>query len=146
MFKPFLGDVDESRVKFLCVQDVEDELESGTELLHEIYSVIKNDKREDAPIDKLTVGWKCGGSDAFSGITANALCGRVNDKLTSLGASTVLTEVPEMFGAEHLLMARAENETVFNKTVSMITALRIIFRRIIRCATKTHRRATMQAE
>lgn len=127
VFKPFLGDVDESRVKFLCVQDVEDELESGTELLREIYSVIKNDKREDAPIDKLTVGWKCGGSDAFSGITANALCGRVNDKLTSLGASTVLTEVPEMFGAEHLLMARAENETVFNKTVSMINGFKDYF-------------------
>ncbi len=127
VFKPFLGDVDESRVKFLCVQDVEDELESGTELLREIYSVIKNDKREDAPIDKLTVGWKCGGSDAFSGITANALCGRVNDKLTSLGASTVLTEVPEMFGAEHLLMARAEYETVFNKTVSMINGFKDYF-------------------
>lgn len=127
VFKSFLGDVDESRVKFLCVQDVEDELESGTELLHEIYSVIKNDKREDAPIDKLTVGWKCGGSDAFSGITANALCGRANDKLTSLGASTVLTEVPEMFGAEHLLMARAENEAVFNKTVSMINSFKDYF-------------------
>jgi len=127
VFKPFLGDVDESRVKFFCVQDVEDELKSGTELLREIYSVIKNDKREDAPIDKLTVGWKCGGSDAFSGITANALCGRVNDKLTSLGASTVLTEVPEMFGAEHLLMARAEDETVFNKTVSMINGFKDYF-------------------
>lgn len=127
VFKPLLNDFDKNRIKFLCVQDVEDEIECGKKLLSEIYDAIKNDKREDVPIEKLVVGWKCGGSDAFSGITANALCGRVNDKLTALGASTVLTEVPEMFGAEHLLMERAQNKIVFDKTVAMINSFKDYF-------------------
>jgi altronate hydrolase len=127
VFKPYLGDVDENRVKFLCVQDVDDELVEGKKLIEELYNNIKNDKREPVGIDNLVVGYKCGGSDAFSGITANALCGRVNERLTDAGASTILTEVPEMFGAEQILMNRCQNETVFNKTVDMINGFKQYF-------------------
>ena len=123
-FKPFLGDYDESRVKFLVTQDEGDELEAGKKLLGEIYNAIKDDYREEVGIENLIVGYKCGGSDAFSGITANALCGRVNEKLANSGARTILTEVPEMFGAEHLLMKRAQNREVFNKIVDMINGFK----------------------
>jgi altronate hydrolase len=123
-FTPFLGDYDKDRVKFLVTQDEGDELEEGKRLLEELYNEVKDDKREEAGIDNLIVGYKCGGSDAFSGITANALCGRVNEKLTNAGARTILTEVPEMFGAEHLLMSRAENEQAFNKIVDMINGFK----------------------
>lgn len=126
-FKPYLGDIDENRVKFLCAQDVEDELEAGKAIIEELYNNIKDCKREPVGIENLIVGYKCGGSDAFSGITANALCGRINEKLTSAGASTILTEVPEMFGAEHLLMQRAENREVFDKTVKMINDFKEYF-------------------
>ena len=119
-FIPFLGDYDKNRVKFLVAQDVGDELEEGMKLVSRIYEEIKDDKREEFGIENLVVGYKCGGSDAFSGISANALCGRVNEMLTDAGASTILTEVPEMFGAEHLLMQRAQNREVFDKIVSMI--------------------------
>ena len=123
-FKPFLGDYDESRVKFLVTQDEGDELEAGRCLLKELFDEIKSDKREEVGIENLIVGYKCGGSDAFSGITANALCGRVNEKLANAGARTILTEVPEMFGAEHLLMKRAENEAVYEKIVDMINGFK----------------------
>lgn len=127
VFKEYLGDVDESRVKFMVCQDVPDEIEEGTRLINEIYNTIKNDKRQPVNIDKLVVGYKCGGSDAFSGMTANALCGVINDRLTSYGATTILTEVPEMFGAEQILMERSENETVFNKQVDMINGFKDYF-------------------
>ncbi|MBR3738515.1 MAG: UxaA family hydrolase, partial [Eubacterium sp.] len=123
-FKPFLGDYDKGRVKFLVAQDDGDEIERGLKLVSQIYDEIKDDKREEIGIENLVVGCKCGGSDAFSGITANALCGKVNEKLTNSGASTILTEVPEMFGAEHLLMKRAKNKQVFEKIVSMINGFK----------------------
>lgn len=126
-FKKYLGDVDESRVKFMVCQDVEDEIEEGTKLINQIYSAIKNDKRQPVGADKLVVGYKCGGSDAFSGITANALCGVINERLTSIGATTVLTEVPEMFGAEQILMRRSENKAVFDKQVDMINGFKEYF-------------------
>ena len=90
---------------------------------------IFRDKRVSVPISKLRVGLKCGGSDGFSGITANPLVGRFCDKLTSFGGSCVLTEVPEMFGAEHLLMNRAENEEVFEKTVALINNFKDYYER-----------------
>lgn len=127
IFKKYLGEYDEKRIKFLVTQDCEDELEKGEKLLKELYSFVKSFKREPIPINKLVVGYKCGGSDAFSGITANALCGRLTDKLTSFGTSTILTEVPEMFGAEKLLMKRCENEKVFNKCVNMINSFKQYF-------------------
>ncbi|MFR5875980.1 MAG: UxaA family hydrolase [Eubacterium sp.] len=126
-FKPYLGDIDKERIKFLCAQDAEDELADGKMLIEEIYNNIKNDKRESVGIENLIIGYKCGGSDAFSGITANALCGRLNERLTNYGASTILTEVPEMFGAEQILMQRAENREVFDKTVNMINGFKHYF-------------------
>lgn len=127
VLKNYLGKYDENRIKFLVTQDCEDELEEGEKLLKELYTFVKTFKREPIPINKLAVGYKCGGSDAFSGITANALCGRLTDKLTSLGTSAILTEVPEMFGAEQLLMKRCENEKAFNKCVNMINSFKQYF-------------------
>lgn len=120
-FRKLLGDYDESRIKFLVVQQCKgDELEEGMRLLSGIYDIAKNDQRTDQPLAKLRIGLKCGGSDGFSGITANPLVGEFSDFLTAQGGSTVLTEVPEMFGAETILMNRCSNETLFNKTVDMI--------------------------
>lgn len=126
-FKHGLGNYDESRVKFLSSQDVQDEIEAGVTLLKEIYEAAKEDKREEVPLAELKVGLKCGGSDGFSGITANPLLGRLSDFLVAQGGTTVLTEVPEMFGAENILMARAENEEVFEKTVDMINDFKEYF-------------------
>lgn len=127
IFKKYLGEYNKKRIKFLVTQDCENELEKGEKLLKELYTFVKNFKREPIPINKLVVGYKCGGSDAFSGITANALCGRLTDKLTSFGTSAILTEVPEMFGAEKLLMKRCENEKIFNKCVNMINSFKQYF-------------------
>lgn len=118
--KNYIGDYDPKRIKFLVAQEVDDEIESGFELLKEIYSEIKSDKRESIPISELNVGLKCGGSDGFSGITANPLVGQFSDFLISQGGTTILTEVPEMFGAETILMSRAKDETIFEKTVELI--------------------------
>lgn len=118
--KKFIGDYDENRIKFLVAQDVEDEIEAGLELLKEIYGQMKNDRRQAIPLSELKVGLKCGGSDGFSGITANPLVGMFSDFLIAQGGTTVLTEVPEMFGAETILMARAKDQATFDKTVSLI--------------------------
>ncbi|MFV0366530.1 MAG: UxaA family hydrolase [Mangrovibacterium sp.] len=118
--KKFIGNYDESRVKFLVAQDVEDEIEEGLKLFQEIYETMRKDVRTELPFSKLKVGLKCGGSDGLSGITANPLVGAFSDFLIAQGGSTILTEVPEMFGAETLLMERAESEEVFTKTVEMI--------------------------
>lgn len=126
-FKKILGDYDPERVKFLSCQEVEDEIEEGTRLLGELVEYASKFKREDIPISELVVGLKCGGSDGFSGITANPLVGAFSDKLISLGGSTVLTEVPEMFGAETILMNRAENKMVFDKTVKLINNFKEYF-------------------
>lgn len=118
--KKVIGEHDSDRVKFLIAQDVEDEVEAGVEILKEIYGQMKNDRREAIPLSELKVGLKCGGSDGFSGITANPLVGVFSDFLIAQGGTTVLTEVPEMFGAETILMARAKDEATFQKTVSLI--------------------------
>lgn len=120
VFQKVLGSWDENRVKFLNAQDVEDEVAEGVLLVRQLQENAAKQQRVPVSIDKLCVGLKCGGSDGFSGITANPLVGRVCDRLTAMGASCVLTEVPEMFGAEHLLMQRCENEEVFQKTVKLI--------------------------
>lgn len=127
IIKEYLGDFDDNRVKFLVTQDVENELVEGERLISALIDYAVTFKRTTVSSDKLIVGYKCGGSDAFSGITANALCGRLTDKLTSLGASAILTEVPEMFGAEHLLMKRAENKEVFGDIVNMINGFKSYF-------------------
>lgn len=128
-FKPVLGDYDSNRVKFLITQEVEDEYEAGMELLDELADYASQMKREKVSADKLVLGFKCGGSDGFSGITANALCGKVNDLLVREGGSTILTEVPEMFGAETLLMERAVSEEVFHNIVDLINDYKKYFQR-----------------
>ncbi|SHH56991.1 UxaA family hydrolase [Clostridium grantii] len=115
-----LGEYDESRVRFLVVQEVEDEIPIAVELLKDLYENMKNDKREDISISELKIGLKCGGSDGMSGLTANPLLGEFSDYLVANGGTTILTEVPEMFGAETILMERAYDEEVFNKIVYMI--------------------------
>lgn len=126
-FREMLGDYDESRVKFLVAQEVGDEVEAGLSLLEELYEAARNDRREPVPLSELNVGLKCGGSDGFSGITANPLLGAFSDFLVSQGGSTILTEVPEMFGAEKMLMARAENREVFDKIVALINNFKQYF-------------------
>ncbi|MBS2098426.1 UxaA family hydrolase [Carboxylicivirga linearis] len=126
--KEVMGDYDQNRIQFLVSQDVEDEVEVGLEIVKELAKVMKQDKRSAQPVSKLRIGLKCGGSDGFSGITANPLLGRFSDWLVGQGGTTVLTEVPEMFGAETLLMDRADTEKVFDKTVSMINGFKDYFR------------------
>jgi len=125
--KKSLGEFDESRIKFLNSQDVDDEIEAGLLLIEELYSLMQNDHRTDCSLADLKIGLKCGGSDGFSGITANPLLGLFSDILIANGGSTVLTEVPEMFGAEHILMERSENQLVFDKTVSLINDFKEYF-------------------
>ncbi|MBT2573739.1 altronate dehydratase [Bacillus sp. ISL-51] len=125
--KEALRDINGDRVKFLESQSVTDEIETGAALLKEIHQAAKGDKREDIPLSELSIGLKCGGSDGFSGITANPLLGRFSDYLIAQGGSTVLTEVPEMFGAETILMQRAANEEVFHKTVRLINDFKQYF-------------------
>ena len=119
-FVQTLGNYDKNRVRFLIAQDVKDEIQSGVELLEELYQNAQNDKREPRDMSCLRVGLKCGGSDGLSGITANPLVGMFSDYIVSIGGTTVLTEVPEMFGAEQLLMDRCADEQTFHKTVQLI--------------------------
>lgn len=126
-FQKILGQYNPDRVKFLIAQDVEDEIQSGTELIEQLAQYAANFKREACPVSELVVGLKCGGSDGFSGITANPLVGAYSDKLIAYGGSTVLTEVPEMFGAETILMNRAINQEVFDKIVNLINNFKEYF-------------------
>ncbi|MDR2649296.1 MAG: altronate dehydratase family protein [Clostridiales bacterium] len=120
IIKGALGDIDGRRVKFLNCQDEQDEIEAALRLLGELFSAAGQDAREPVPASELIVGLKCGGSDGFSGITANPLAGALSDRLIDEGGSAILTEVPEMFGAETILMNRCKNEAVFQKTVLLI--------------------------
>lgn len=126
-FKELLGEYDESRIKFMETQKVGDEDEEGMAMLRDIYSVVSKDVRTDIPLSSLKIGLKCGGSDGFSGITANPLLGVFSDFLIAQGGSTVLTEVPEMFGAETILMNRCVNKNAFDKTVSLINDFKDYF-------------------
>ena len=127
-FRELVGEVDETRVKFMESQKIEgDEVEYGLGLLREIAAAARDDRREDIPVSELKVGLKCGGSDGFSGITANPLLGRFSDWIVSQGGTTVLTEVPEMFGAETILMARCQDEQTFDRTVRLINDFKAYF-------------------
>ncbi len=126
-FKAELGDYDERRVKFLVCQQVEDELEAGAKLLRELAAYAGQFKREELPASELVIGMKCGGSDGLSGITANPTVGRFSDRLVALGGSTVLTEVPEMFGAENIHFSRCADEAVFDKAVGMVNRFKDYF-------------------
>ena len=126
-FKALVGEVDSDRIKFMVSQEEEDEVESGKKLLREIAEVVKKDKRTVVPMSKLVVGMKCGGSDGFSGITGNPLVGRFTNELVAMGGTAILTEVPEMFGAEQVLMNRAESREVFEEVVDMINGFKHYF-------------------
>lgn len=129
VFREILGPVDEKRIRFLNAQDCEDEVSEGIKIVRELQKIASGDQRQKVSISKLKVGLKCGGSDGFSGITANPLIGSFSDKLIGAGGSTLLTEVPEMFGAETILMDRCENKDVFEKTVALVNDFKDYFTR-----------------
>ena len=126
-FVKMLGDYDHDRIKLLITQKVEDEMEEGMKILRELYKIAKNDRRTPCPLDELRVGLKCGGSDGFSGITANPLVGEFSDFLVAQGGTSILTEVPEMFGAETILMNRCKTPELFEQTVTLINDFKEYF-------------------
>ena len=126
-FKEAIGNYDENRVKFLIAQDVEDEFTDAIKIIDGLITFAKKYKREKISAEELIIGMKCGGSDGLSGITANPLVGKFSDKLISIGATTILTEVPEMFGAENLLFNRCVDKDVFDKSVKMINDFKNYF-------------------
>ena len=126
-FMAMLGDYDKDRIKLLVTQRVEDEMEAGMQILRDLYAKASQDVRTEVPVSKLRVGLKCGGSDGFSGITANPLVGEFSDWLVAQGGTSVLTEVPEMFGAETILMNRCTSKELFNQTVSMVNNFKNYF-------------------
>ena len=126
-FRELVGPVDESRVRMFVTQKVKDEVEYGLQQLREIYAVASKDVRVDVPVSELRVGLKCGGSDGLSGITANPLLGVFSDWIVAQGGTTVLTEVPEMFGAETILMNRCQDKETFEKTVHLINDFKEYF-------------------
>ena len=128
-FRAALGGVDSSRFRFLVSQQVEDEMESGLQLLEELAQTAGAIQRRPVPASALRVGLKCGGSDGLSGITANPLVGAFSDRLIASGGTTVLTEVPEMFGAETLLMNRCVSREVYEKCVVMVNGFKDYFLR-----------------
>jgi len=127
-FRELLGEVDSNRVRFIQTQKIEgDEIETGMQELREIFAVCSKDERTDEPVSELKIGLKCGGSDGLSGITANPLLGVFSDWLAGRGGTTVLTEVPEMFGAETILMNRCADRNLFDRTVALINDFKEYF-------------------
>lgn len=126
-FIPFLAGYDQNRVKFLNAQDSEDEVSDALQIIGNLVKYAKTFKREPVPLSKLTVGLKCGGSDGFSGITANPLVGKFSDMLVQHGGITILSEVPEMFGAETILMNRCQTKELFDKTVDLVNDFKEYF-------------------
>ena len=126
-FRETLGDIDPERVHFMICQQQDDEIEAGIEHLHQLYNVMRNDKREPGKLSELKFGLECGGSDGLSGITANPMLGRFSDYVIANGGTTVLTEVPEMFGAEQLLMDHCRDEATFEKLVTMVNDFKQYF-------------------
>ena len=127
-FMAMLGDYDHERIKLLVTQRVEgDEVEAGMKMLRELYAIAREDKRQECPLSELRVGLKCGGSDGFSGITANPLVGEFSDYLVAQGGTSILTEVPEMFGAETILMNRCTTRELFDSTVKLVNDFKEYF-------------------
>ncbi|MFC0228206.1 UxaA family hydrolase [Serratia aquatilis] len=126
-FRSTLGEFDEQRVRFMVCQQQDDEVEAGLEHLHALYQVMSGDRRQPGKLGELKFGLECGGSDGLSGITANPLLGCFSDYVIANGGTTVLTEVPEMFGAERILMSRCRDESIFEKTVSMVNDFKQYF-------------------
>jgi altronate hydrolase len=127
VLKPYLKDYDPQRIRFVVAQNEEDEVAACMVQLRQLADIVSKDVRTECPASMLKVGLKCGGSDGLSGITANPVVGRFSDKLVADGGTTILAEVPEMFGAETQLMDRAKDEATFNKTVSLINDFKAYF-------------------
>ncbi len=123
-FQPILGNVDPQRVRFLVAQDCENEVEVGLKVLRQLVQYAGQFQREPVSVSRLKIGMKCGGSDGFSGMTANPLVGSVSDAVVARGGTSVLTEVPEMFGAETLLFNRCVDEEIFEKSVRMVNGFK----------------------
>ncbi len=126
-FKAELGEYDSNKIKFITCQDEADEFKKAREMLLDLTKYVSAYKREKVPVSELVIGLKCGGSDGLSGITANPVIGKFSDILCSQGGTTVLSEVPEMFGAESILLSRCENEDIFNKGNDMINNFKNYF-------------------
>ena len=124
-----IGSLDANRIKFFNAQEVGDEIAHGLAMVRELVDYASQFHREPIPVSELVLGMKCGGSDGFSGITANPLVGRIADKLTGLGGTAILTEVPEMFGAEAPLFARCQDQETFDAAVSMVNSFKDYFRK-----------------
>jgi altronate hydrolase len=122
-----IPDLDRTRLRSFAAQAEGDEIEAGMAALEELVAIADQDRREECPLSNLVIGLKCGGSDGFSGLTANPLVGAIADRVASAGGTPVLTEVPEMFGAERLLMARAKDEAVFADTVALVNDFKAYF-------------------
>lgn len=127
--KKVLSQYDENRVRFLVAQDVSDEIAEGVKIVKQLSINADKCRREECLVNDLVIGLKCGGSDGFSGITANPLLGALSDTVIGMGGSTILTEVPEMFGAETILMNRCRSECEFDKTVALINNFKKYFMR-----------------
>ena len=128
--KPFiegLKDIDPKRLRYFNCQDVDDEVSVALDYLDELYETMRHDRREPIEFRDLVIGLECGGSDGFSGISGNPLLGRASDRIISYGGNVILSEVPEMFGAEHLLMNRAKDRKVFEQIVDMINRYKQYF-------------------
>ncbi len=128
VLKPYLGSYNEDRVKFLVCQETDDEMADGLALLEQLADYARQFQREPISCKELVIGMKCGGSDGLSGITANPTVGAFSDLLISKGGTTILTEVPEMFGAETLLMSRCKDESIFNDTVTLVNDFKNYFK------------------
>lgn len=127
-FQKTLGAVDDSRVKFMLSQQHDDEIAAGLDCLNQIYAVTQHDVRQPGKLSELKFGLECGGSDGFSGITANPMLGHFSDYVIAHGGTSVLTEVPEMFGAEQILMNHCRDEQTFDKTVAMVNGFKQYFK------------------
>ena len=128
VLKNYIGDYDENRVRFLVAQECEDEIAEAVEVVKELIEYASGFEREPVSVSRLVIGMKCGGSDGLSGITANPLVGRFSDTLISKGGTTILTEVPELFGAETILMNRCADRELFDKTVELINDFKNYFK------------------
>ncbi|MCD7778183.1 MAG: altronate dehydratase family protein [Clostridiales bacterium] len=126
-FKKVLGEYDPERVKFCIVQEHEDEIEYALSQIEELVEYAEQFKQEEVPVSKLVIGLKCGGSDGLSGITANPLIGRISDIMVANGGRTVLSEVPEMFGDETIIMDRCQTPELFDQTVSLVNNFKEYF-------------------
>ena len=125
--REMLGTYNTERIRFMNAQDNADEIAYGVRIVKELQALAAKDVRVSVPVSSLRIGLKCGGSDGYSGITANPLVGTAADRITAMGGTAVLTEVPEMFGAEQLLMDRCVSEEIFDKTVKLIDSYKQYF-------------------